>query len=240
MSEVLNTFDVYVQYANSEGFGMPQVEAASCGIPVMATDYSAMSDVVRKLSGFPIKVQRMYRERETHCWRALPDNDDFVRQLIELLSKPGEVRARLGHQARRGVENNYTYERTAKIWEDHLDTIVHSDHALTWLSPAKIHKPNIEVPPGLSDDEFVRWGMVNIAGRPDLLNSWSALRMVRDLFWQQTNDNTGGIYVNEMATLGLQVHTRPFNRQLATNELLKLCEQRNHWEGLRAQATSVK
>ena len=42
----MNTFDLYVQYANSEGFGLPQVEAAGCGIPVASVDYSAMSSVV--------------------------------------------------------------------------------------------------------------------------------------------------------------------------------------------------
>ena len=42
LAEIMNMFDIYVQYANSEGFGLPQVEAAACGVPVMSTDYSAM------------------------------------------------------------------------------------------------------------------------------------------------------------------------------------------------------
>ena len=56
LSDIVNCFDVYLQYANSEGFGLPQVAAAACGVPVMSIDYSAMSSVVRKLGGTPLKV----------------------------------------------------------------------------------------------------------------------------------------------------------------------------------------
>lgn len=221
LAQILNTFDVYVQYANSEGFGMPQVEAASCGVPVMATDYSAMTDVVRKLKGYPIRVQRLTREFETHCWRALPDNADFVNQLIGFLQLPAEVRARRGYEARKAVETHYTYERTAKIWEQHLESIVPRDHATTWASPAKYHKPVTNVPTGLSDDEFVRWGMVNIAGRPDLLNSWMSLRMVRDLSWGVTGDGN---------------RRSEYDRNAAIREMTNLCDQANHWEAVRTKS----
>ena len=50
--EIMNMFDIYVQYAICEGFGMPQVEAAACGIPIASVDYSAMNDIVHKLNGY--------------------------------------------------------------------------------------------------------------------------------------------------------------------------------------------
>ena len=40
-------FDVYVQTAGAEGFGMPILDAMACGTPVVAPDYSAMSEQVR-------------------------------------------------------------------------------------------------------------------------------------------------------------------------------------------------
>ena len=46
-------FDVYVQTAGAEGFGMPILEAMACGTPVIAPDYSAMSELVKDV-GIPL------------------------------------------------------------------------------------------------------------------------------------------------------------------------------------------
>lgn len=223
LSEVYALFDVYVQYANSEGFGMPLVEAAACGIPVMAVDYSAMSDVVRKLRGTPIAVQRLMTEAETGCKRALPDNADFVRKLIDVLSLPTSVRAKLGFEARCAVEEHYTWPRTCKIWEDHLDSLQLRPHSETWLSAPKIHRPAQIPNTYLSNEEFVRWGFINVAGRQDLVNSYMAMRMVRDLNWEATLQGSGD-----------ENHLQNFNREIAYGIMLQLCEQRNLLEQKRS------
>lgn len=228
LGDVLNLFDVYVQYANSEGFGMPQVEAAACGVPVMAVDYSAMSDVVRKLGGVPLKPLSYVRESETHCWRAVPDNADFAAKLVTMLSAPEPVRRRAGYQARMAVERHYTYDLTAKVWERHLDSLDLPDDP--WAGPPQIHRPNTNVPQGLTNEQFVAWGIVNVAGRPELLNSYTALRMVRDLNWMASLPQMGGLYFNEASTLGTQVRFQEYNRERAMKDLLALCEQKNHWE----------
>jgi hypothetical protein len=229
---VLNLFDVYVQYANSEGFGMPMVEAAACGVPVMAVDYSAMSDVVRKVNGFPIKVQRLLREAETHCLRAVPDNDDLVKQLIAFLSLPDSMRARKGFLSRKGMETNYSYDKTAQIWADYIDSVVPKD---TWAFPAHVHEPQLSVPRGLSNEQFVAWGIRNIAGRPELLNSYMAVRMCRDLYMGMTVPHTGGLYINELSNIGTMAQRGPFNHEIAVQELVKIAEVWNRWETKRAQ-----
>jgi glycosyltransferase involved in cell wall biosynthesis len=233
LNEVMNLFDVYVQYANSEGFGMPQVEAAACGVPVMAVDYSAMSDVVRKLKGMPIALAGMVREPESHCWRAVPDGEDFVYQLQKFLSKPEPVRRKMGYEARKAVEAHYTYDKTAKVWEEHFDSVDVKEGV--WAQPPRLHEPPRQIPQGLSDDEFVRWGIQQVAGRPDLLNSYTALRMSRDLTWEATLPGTGGLYFNEASTLGLHSRLQEFNREVAMRHLLRLGEHKNHWEKRRAE-----
>ena len=228
---IMNLFDVYVQYAICEGFGMPQVEAAACGVPVMAVDYSAMEDVVRKLKGMPIPVQRYYRESQTHCYRALPDQNQFVELLINFLLQPESMRRRMGMAGRKAVEEHYTWERTAKIWEQHFDGVTTLPHSQTWLSSPKIHTPNCEIPEGLNHEAFVRWGMVHVAGRPDLVNSYAAARMIRDLNHEATSDvGMGGIYLNDASALGMKLAFRPFGREQAMQELQKICNLRNHWE----------
>jgi len=237
LAEVYNIFDVYVQYANSEGFGMPMVEAAACGLPVIATDYSAMSDVVRKLHGVPVAVQRYYREAETGCKRALPDNADFVRKLIELLSMPAPMRAQLGWKARRAVEQHYTWERTCKIWEQHFDSVNTEQRGDVWSLPANLHQPAPFPAATMSNEEFIRWGMVYVAGRPDMVNSYMAMRMIRDLNWEASLGNgMGGEYFNEASTLGAETKFQPFGRETAYQIMLQLCEQRNVWETIRGKA----
>jgi glycosyltransferase involved in cell wall biosynthesis len=83
LSYIYNLFDIYVQYASSEAWGCPLTEAASCGVTICAVDYSAMSDIVEKLGGIPIKVLALEPEIETGCLRAIPDNNDFVDKLIQ-------------------------------------------------------------------------------------------------------------------------------------------------------------
>ncbi len=227
LSEVYALFDVYVQYSNSEGFGLPLVEAAANGVTVMATDYSAMSDVVRKLKGIPIDVQRYFYECETGCKRALPSNDDFVAKLIDFLSLPSPVRAGMGFQARCAVEKHYTWPKTCKIWEDHFDSII--EQKRQWGSPVQIHRPAQQFPDGLSNEEFVRWGLVNVAGRPDLVNSFMAMRLIRDLNWEATL-SVGGDQYNESSILANEARFRPFDRGIAFDIMMKLCESRNGWE----------
>jgi glycosyltransferase involved in cell wall biosynthesis len=235
LGKIMGCFDAYVQYANSEGFGMPTVDAASCGVPVLAVDYSAMADVVRKLQGFPIRVERFCRESETMCKRALPDNADFAAKLTHVLGLPEPARRRLGRLARAAVEEHYRWDKTVKIWQEHLDSLPAPDLARTWKSPPQLHQPAPQVPAGLSNDEFVRWGIIHLAGRPELLNSYTALRLTRDLNWGATQGaGMGGLYFNDDSTLGSHSRLQEFNRDTAAQKLLQLGEQKNHWERRRA------
>lgn len=248
LGNVLNFMDVYVQYASSEGFGLPQTEAASCAVPVMSVDYSAMSDVVRKLKGIPIQVLTLVREASTGCNRAVPDNDDFIAKLTSLLSMPDSLRLKMGRDGREACLEHYSYERTAKIWENYFDSVSCRPHSETWLSPPRIFKPNLNLPQGLADEEFVRWGICNLAGRPDLVNSYMALRMTRDLTWQASLGNVPKSVFNEMAFLGVNYCPVDYFRfkepgvrynhgtRFVVDELLEMSEKSNYWERRRADA----
>lgn len=43
---IYNSFDVFVLPTMAEGFGLPIVEAQACGVPVLATDYSACPELL--------------------------------------------------------------------------------------------------------------------------------------------------------------------------------------------------
>ena len=87
LADIYNLFDVYVQYANSEGFGMPQLEAAYCGLPVVSVNYSAMESVIKNIDGIPLEPLSFYKECETGCDRAIPDNEQFVKIMNDLIMR---------------------------------------------------------------------------------------------------------------------------------------------------------
>lgn len=229
LGDIMGMFDVYVQYSTNEGFGLPQIEASACGIPVFSVDYSAMSDVVRKIRGYPIKVQRYFREVETHTYKALPDNDDLIRQLIDYLSLDENVRISRGREVREAVEKHYDWDTTAKVWEDCFDSLDCPDQKHTWFSPANIFNPAREIPHNLTNEEFIIWGLKNIANRSDLTNSYLALRMIRDLNWGHYQDGTGG-FLNEASILGHRDNSKKFTRVEASEFLYNVCKQNNFWE----------
>lgn len=181
MAKIFNLFDVYVQYSICEGLGMPQVEAAACGIPVMAVDYSAMADVVRKVGGYPIKVERMFREMESGAYRALPDNQDLVNQLYKFLTQPESLRRRRGFQARKGVEQHYNWDTIGQTWEDHFDSIVLTGKQGKWDSAPNIASQSQPIPDNLSNHDFVQFCIHNILQEPRLEHSYLALQLVHNL-----------------------------------------------------------
>ncbi len=46
MAAIYNAFDVFLNPAMGEGFGVPIIEAAACGVPVIVSDHSAMTELV--------------------------------------------------------------------------------------------------------------------------------------------------------------------------------------------------
>jgi glycosyltransferase involved in cell wall biosynthesis len=235
LGEIMGLFDVYVQYSIAEGFGIPQIEAAACGVPVFAVDYSAMSDVVRKINGFPINVQRFYKEAPSGCYRALPDNLDFIKKLEAYLSLDEKKRKEKEKQTRQAVEFHYNWDKTAKIWDNYFDTVSLLPNEQRWSSPPNIHNPNLLVPQGLSNEEFAKWAIANVAGRPDLVNSYMSLRLIRDLNWEMYQDGMGGFYLNDSSSLGKQKN-KPFDREEAIKVLSDICNYRNFWEIQRVNA----
>ena len=112
-----------MQYANCEGFGLPQVEAAACGVPVMGTDYSAMESVLRKLGGIPIKPKALYKELETGCFRAVPDNELAADELKKFFSQPKSVRRKIGSETREAFLEHYQWDKSGKVWESYFDSV---------------------------------------------------------------------------------------------------------------------
>jgi glycosyltransferase involved in cell wall biosynthesis len=233
LAKIYNLFDLYVQYANSEGFGIPQVEAAACGVPFMSVDYSAMESVVANLEGEPIKVKALYKELETGCMRAVPDNDDFVEKLIKFFSLPEAVRLKKGFQTRKLFEQHYTWDKTAEKWESLFDAIPIKPPETTWDSPPRLINIPSEIPAYLPNREYVDWLFTNVLGEPEKIGSYDYARMLRDLDNKNYVRGMGGFYFNEDSWSHVRPEWEKFDKEEAYYQILEIAENKNHWEKVR-------
>ena len=217
---------------------MPMAEAAAAAVPIMAVDYSAMSDIVRKLHGIPIRVKALVKEHDMCCERAVPDNDDFVDKLIAFLLLPDSLRRIEGQKALQACKHHYNYDKTARIWEDHFDQIDVAGNS--WEGPARLHQGVPQFPRHeLTHAEWVRFGLTHVAGRPDLINSHLALRMIRDLNWGGMLASTSRAVLNEMSMLGARCGPRNYSRDDALEDLMAMAEKQNYWERKRVDGQGV-
>jgi glycosyltransferase involved in cell wall biosynthesis len=237
LSKIINLFDIYVQYANCEGFGLPQVEAAACGVPVMSVDYSAMESVVRNLGGIPLKPKALYKELETGCLRAVPDNELAAQKLIEFFNQPVSIRRKHGFETRQAFLKHYQWNKSGQIWENYFDSIEILPEEFTWKSKPRIRQPQSkpqEIPQGMTHESLARWLITDVLCEPDKVNSFMEARLIRDLMYQTSTATTGGMYFNESAAaFDGKLARNPFNFDIAYNHMANLCNRRNHWEQIR-------
>ena len=240
LSKIMNLFDVYIQYANSEGFGLPQVEAAACGVPVMGTDYSAMETVIRKLDGIPLKPKALYKELETGCMRAVPDNDLAAKELKEFFEKPKAIRMQMGFNTRQKFLEYFQWDKSGKKWEDYFDSVQIRPLQETWRSPPRFRrpdqKPDLEKIKNVSHNQLAKFLIAQVLCDPSKLNTHMEARLTRDLLYRTTTSTVAGMYFNESSAAyeGSNIRSN-FDFNSAYNHFLQLCNRHNHWENIRAE-----
>jgi glycosyltransferase involved in cell wall biosynthesis len=140
LNEIYNLMDVFLLTTSGEGFGIPIIEAMSCQIPVLATDYTTTPElVIENKSGLGINLSGvetidMYKENLsmqeydqlvlngtiTGTWeveRGICSMSDGVEKLIYLYKNP-EEREKMGKNGRKAVLEKYDYSIVSKQWSD--------------------------------------------------------------------------------------------------------------------------
>ena len=99
MVELYNSFDVMMLLTRGEGFCIPLLEAQSCGIPVITTDFTAPADLVG--AGWKVPITGKRYTPMNSFW-AEPDIDAGVAALEEAyqLWKAGKLKDELALKAR--------------------------------------------------------------------------------------------------------------------------------------------
>jgi glycosyltransferase involved in cell wall biosynthesis len=232
LAQIYNLFDLFVQYSICEGFGMPQVEAAACGVPVIAVDYSAMSSVLKNIKGMPIPVDRFFRECDSMSYRAYPDNRKLVETFHKFFTLPETLRLKKGRDSFMGVRKHYTWDMAFNKWYKAIKSIIGKPKPHSWNEQPNIHEPNLnKIPVTLSNDDFVKWCVVNIWGEPDMVNSHFALKVLRDLNYGIYLQGQGSkIYRHDASPMSEGITTRDMTQEIAARKFYELCKIRNYWE----------
>jgi hypothetical protein len=233
---IYNLFDVYVQLANSEGYGMPTCEAAACGVPVCVTNYSAMTDFVDTINAFPITVDKLNLEIETGCYRAIPNIDSVVENLELVLGTDDVDYNSLCQRTYIGFQRNYSsWDNTASKWMRYFDSIDYQRYEDLWNSPVSLRHPqHVNEQIAQSDNtSYVYWLMEHVLCEPDKIGSYMSTRMIRDLTCGVTIGGMSGMYYNENSSKFSNVDYKEFNRKIAYEHCLSLCNRYNNWESQR-------
>lgn len=114
--------DAFVLPSRGEGWGRPHVEAMAMGLPVLATNWSGMTEYMTQENSYPIPVAEMVEVMEGpfrgHLW-AEPSLDSLQELMRRVMSDRSEARAK-GAAARETMISKYSPHVVADQIVTHL------------------------------------------------------------------------------------------------------------------------
>jgi glycosyltransferase involved in cell wall biosynthesis len=131
MADVYSSFDVLVNPAMGEGFGLPVLEAHACGVPAIVTDFTAMSEVCG--AGWKVGYDRVWTPMR--AWQAWPRVDEVVESLEDCHALSTEARAELSRRAR---EHALAYDADRVLAEHWLPALEEVSQRLADREPITI------------------------------------------------------------------------------------------------------
>jgi len=229
---IYNSFDLYIQISTNEGFGMPLLEAAKCGVPCMASDYSAMSSIIRKVDGFPIPNLHMILESESGAYKSIPCTEEIKKYWHYFFYDLDENDRR--EKRRKTVKNtndNFgSWSDTANIWMDYFDSVDIKKYEDLWKSKPEIKQSSIKIPSNCNNSEYVRWLITDVLCDKTKIGSNFEARMLRDLNYGASIGGYGEDSASENSFVNSRRKITEFNREIAYNNIRSYRENINNWE----------
>lgn len=228
LNQIYNVFDLYIQYASLEGYGIPLAEAASAGLPSMAVRYSAMETFIREGNCIPLEVSNYQIESETGRRFAIPSEEDTVEKLKSFFSKSDEDQQHMG-KLNRVLYGTRDFNLGINNW---IKAIESTKPKLDWNEQPKQFKIHKEHPKGMSNVGFARWLIIEVLQDPSLLSSYFEARLIRDLDMGVAFIGHDGKYYYEAMGIPSQ-RFQQFNQEIAFGHFCNLRDEKIMWEGRR-------
>lgn len=126
LTELYQAADCFVLPTRGEGWGMPILEAMACGVPAIATNWSAPPAFLSSENGYPLPIRGLVPTASDHpYYRAAhwadPDETALTDLLRHVVAHPAE-RQRKGQQARRDAER-WTWDNAVETVFQRLQAI---------------------------------------------------------------------------------------------------------------------
>jgi GT2 family glycosyltransferase/glycosyltransferase involved in cell wall biosynthesis len=119
MPVLLRSCDCFVLPTRGEGWGLPILEAMACGLPVIATDWSAHRDFFDAKVGYPIEVEGLVNA-DARCpyyagLRWAQPSYESLRQQMRRVFLHREQSGNVGAAAAAHVRANFTFDHAAGL-----------------------------------------------------------------------------------------------------------------------------
>lgn len=117
----------YVSCNHSECFGLTELEAVCCGLPVIATDYGGYLDFLNKDNAFLVRQRPMYASRGMQYWhyhpKSLCANPDkqHLKQLMRYVFNNYQIAQQKAKRAYEQTAPRYTWDKVATQFVDLAD-----------------------------------------------------------------------------------------------------------------------
>lgn len=122
LNGVYNAFDVFTLPTRGEGFGLPILEAMSCGVPVVVTNYSAHPEWCGN-AGELVNPAVLEAEPLTNIRRAIIDMNEYVWALLRMLDDE-DYRKSCGEAGRKQAIT-MDWSIICSQWEKIIDNVLY-------------------------------------------------------------------------------------------------------------------